>query len=196
MKKLIGPALALALAGCDTIGGIKYDFDSGSFDDKTKAVLQACEARMHDRGLDAIRSKVELLKSTPDAPVPFPILTNNAMATPDEQPAIDLWSRNVETCQSDSRVLIDNIPVPPEATQSEVAKLTSYITDAWIEGSKLRVELYNGKITYADYANQRLTLAEDALKAAERYAQDTDEENETHDLEKVETALEPYASLL
>jgi hypothetical protein len=41
-----------------------------------------------------------------------------------------------------------------------------------------------------------LTTAEDALKAAERYAQDTDEENNTHDLENVETALEPYASLL
>ena len=196
MKKLIMTALALALAGCDTIGGIRYDFDSGSFDDKTKAILQTCAARMHDRGLDAIRTKVELLKSTPDAPVPFAILTNNTMATSDEQRAIDLWSRAVESCQGDSRALIDNIPVPPEATQSEVAKLTSYFTDAWIEGSKLRVDLYSGKITYADYASRRLTIAEDALKAAERYAQDTDEENNTHDLENVETALEPYASLL
>jgi hypothetical protein len=196
MKRWIGPALALALAGCDTIGGLKYDFDSGSFSDKTKAIMQACEAHMHDRAFDPIRTKVELLKSTPDAPVPFAILTNNTMATPDEQRAIDLWSRAVESCQGDSRALIDNIPVPPEATQSEVAKLTSYFTDAWIEGSKLRVELYGGKITYADYASQRLTVANDALKAAERYAQDTDEENETHDLENVETALEPYAALL
>jgi hypothetical protein len=196
MKRWIGPALALALAGCDTIGGIKYNFDSDSFGDRTKAVMQTCAVRMRDRAFDAIRTKVELFKSVADAPVPFAILTGSAAPTPDEQRAIDLWARALESCQADSRRLIDGIPVPPEATQSEVAKLTSYITDAWIAGSKLRVALYSGQITYADYANQRLTVAEDALKAAERYAQDTDEENENHDLENVETALEPYVSLL
>jgi hypothetical protein len=196
MKRWIGPALALALAGCDTIGGIKYDFDSGSFGDRTNAVMQACAARMYDHAFDPMRTRVELFKSPPDGPAPFAILTGNATPTPDEQRAIDLWARAVESCQADSRRLVDEIPVPPEATQSEVAKLTSYITDAWIAGSKLRVALYSGQITYADYANQRLTTAEDALKAAERYAQDTDEENGTHDLENVETALEPYVSLL
>jgi hypothetical protein len=196
MKRWIGPALALALTGCDTIGGIKYDFDSGSFSDRTKAVMQTCAVRMGDRTFDPIRTKVELLKSPPDAPVPFTILANNAAPTPDAQKAIELWAQAIENCQADWRALIDGIPVPPEATQSQVAKLTSYFTDAWIAGSKLRVALYSGQITYADYANQRLTVAEDALKAAERYAQDTDEENETHDLENVETALEPYVSLL
>jgi len=196
MKRWIGPALALALAGCDTIGGIKYNFDSGSFVDRTKAVAQACVARMQDHTLDPIRAKVEFYKSPPDGPVPFAIQTNNATPTPDEQRAIGLWASAIENCQADSHPWIDEIPVPPEATQSEVDKLTSYFTDAWIEGSKLRVELYNGRITYADYASRRLTIAEDALKTAERYAQDTDEENETHDLENVETTLEPYVSML
>ena len=91
---------------------------------------------------------------------------------------------------------MDGIPVPPGATQSEVEKLTSYTTDAWIDGSKLRVALYNGQINYADYAAKRLTVAEDALKTAERYAQDTDEENDTHDLESVESALEPFAGMM
>ena len=118
------------------------------------------------------------------------------MAAPGEQSAINLWARATENCQAEARPLIDDIPVPPGATQSEVEKLASYFTDAWIEGSKLRVALYSGHISYADYASQRLTIAEDALKTAERYAQDTDEENETHDLENVEAALEPYASLL
>ncbi|HTT83159.1 MAG TPA: hypothetical protein VMF67_06740 [Rhizomicrobium sp.] len=196
MKRWIGPALALALAGCDTIGGIKYDFESGSFGDKTKAVAQACMARMQDHALDPIRTKVEFYKSPPDGPVPFAILTDNAMPTPEEQQAIELWARAIENCQADTHPAIDEIPVPPGATQSEVDKLTSYFTDAWVEGSKLRVALYSGRISYADYASQRLTIAEDALKAAERYAQDTDEENETHDLEGVESALEPYMSLL
>jgi hypothetical protein len=196
MKRWIGPALALALAGCDTIGGITYNFDSGSFSDRTKAVMQACAARTHDHAFDPIRTKVELFKSSPDAPVPFAILAGNAMPSPEEQRAIELWAHAIENCQADARTLIDDIPVPPGATQSEVAKLTSYITDAWIAGSKLRVALYSGQVSYADYASQRLTVTEDALKAAERYAQDTDEENETHDLENVETALEPYVSLL
>ena len=196
MKRWIGPALALTLAGCDTIGGIRYDFDSGSFSDKTKAVMQTCATRMHGGSFDAIRSKVELFKAPPDGPVSFVVLSNTATAAPGEQQAIELWARAIEGCQADARPLIDAIPVPPEATQSQVEKLTGYITDAWIQGSKLRVALYSGQISYADYASQRLTAAEDALKAAERYAQDTDEENGTHDLENVEIALEPYASLL
>ena len=196
MKKLIGPALALTLAGCDTIGGIRYEFDSGSFSDRSKAVMQSCVARIHGGSFDAIRGKVELFKAPPDGPVPFAILDDAATAAPAEQPAIELWARAIESCQADARALIDAMPVPPDATRLQVEKLTGYITDAWIEGSKLRVALYSGRISYADYASQRLTAAEDALKTAERYAQDTDEENGTHDLENVEIALEPYASLL
>lgn len=196
MKRWIAPALALALAGCDTIGGIRYDFDSGSFGDKTKVVMQACAARMGDRVFDPIRTRVELFRPTPDAPAPFAILTSNTTPTSGEQPAIDLWAHAIENCQTDARALIDSIPVPPQSTQSQVEKLAAYVTDAWIAGSKLRVALYAGRMTYADYANQRLAAAVDALKAAERYAQDTDEENESHDLENVETALEPYFSLL
>jgi predicted metal-dependent hydrolase len=86
--------------------------------------------------------------------------------------------------------------MPPDVTQSEVDKLTSYITGAWVAGSQLRVALYNGDITYSDYATRRLMTAEDALKTAARYAQDTDEETDTHNLEDVEVALEPFAAML
>ena len=56
--------------------------------------------------------------------------------------------------------------------------------------------LYNGQLTYADYASQRVKIAEDALRTASRYAQDTDEENDTHALEDSETALERFASMM
>ena len=36
----------------------------------------------------------------------------------------------------------------------------------------------------------------DALKTAERCAQDTHEELDTHDLEDVETALAPFAAMM
>jgi hypothetical protein len=196
MKRFIGMAAALALAGCDTIGGLKYDFDSGSFGDKTAALAHTCAARMQNHAFDPIRGKVELMKTPPDGPVPFAIQTDTATPTPDERRAIMQWANAVEQCEAEARPLIDDIPVPPEATQSEVEKLTSYITDAWIDGSKLRVALYSGQISYADYAAKRLTVAEDALKTAERYAQDMDEENGTHDLESVESALEPFAGMM
>jgi hypothetical protein len=200
MKRLIGVALALALAGCETVGNtvgnIKYDFDSGSFHDKAAAITSACSARMRNPALDAIRGKVELFKSPPDGTIPFAILTDKSTATPDEQHAIGLWAQAIEQCQVEARALLDDIPVPPEATQSEVVKLTSYVTDAWVQASQMRVALYGGQTSYADFAGERLRLAEDALQTAERYAQDTDEENETHDLEDVETAMEPFASLM
>lgn len=196
MKRLSVLLLALALFSCGTIGNIRYDLASGSFGGKLQAVANACVARMQNHGLDGIRRQIELVKTPADGPVPFTILTNRNAPTADEQQAIGVWAKQIEQCQAQARPVLDQIPVPPETTQSEVEKLTSYITEAWIEGARLRVALYNGELTYADYASKRLSLAEDALKTAERYAQDTDEENGTHDLEDVETALTPFAAMM
>jgi len=196
MKRLLVPALALALSSCGTIGTIRYDFDSGSFGAKTAAMAKTCAARMKAPALNAIRSKVELVKDPPDGPVPFTILTNGNTAAGAEQQAIGDWAKLIEECQAEARPLLDSAPVPPEATASEVEKLKGYVTDAWIEGAKLRVALYNGQLTYAEYASRRLSAAEDALKTAERYAQDSDEEHNTHDLEDVETALAPFAAMM
>jgi hypothetical protein len=196
MKQLLVPAIALALSSCNTVGNIRYDFASGGFSDKTVAVANACTARMSAKDLDSIRAKVELVKIPPDGPVPFMILTNRNAPAGNEQTAIVAWAKLIEQCQVQARPLLDNAPLPPGATASEVEKLKTYITDAWIEGAKLRVALYNGEISYAEYAGKRLAIAEDALKTAERYAQDTDEENDTHDLEDVETALAPFAAMM
>lgn len=196
MKIVPALAVALVLAGCDTIGGLKYDWDSGSFSERTRAVAQACEARMNAQALASLRGKVELFKSPADGTVPFPILTNSSMPDAGDQRAIGAWAAAIDQCQAEARRLLGRIPVPPDVTQSEVDKLASYITDAWVTGSQLRVALYNGQISYADYATKRLAAAEDALKTASRYAQDTDEENGTHNLEDVETALEPFASMM
>ena len=196
MKRLILTALALALSSCGTVGNIRYDFDSSSFGSKTSAMANSCAARMKTPALDPIRSKVELVKDPPDGPVPFTILTNGNTAAGAEQEAIGSWAKLIEGCQAAARPLLDSAPVPPEATASEVEKLKGYITDAWIEGAKLRVALYNGQLTYAEYASKRLSASEDALKTAERYAQDSDEEHDTHDLEDVETALAPFAAMM
>jgi hypothetical protein len=196
MKLVFAVSIALVLAGCDTIGGIRYDFNSSSFGDRTRAVTQACEARMNAPALASLRGKVELFKSPADGTVPFPILTDTSMPDAGDQRAIGVWATAIDQCQAEARRLLGRIPVPPDVTQSEVDKLASYITDAWVTGSQLRVALYNGQISYADYATKRLAAAEDALKTASRYAQDTDEENDTHNLEEVETALEPFAAMM
>ena len=188
--------MAVAVAGCGTVSNVRYDIKSSSFGDRTRAVIQSCEAQMRAPALDPIRAKVELFKSPADGPAPFAILTNSGLPDANDRQAIDLWARAVEQCQAQARPLIGKLPVPPDATQSQVDKLAAYITDAWIESSKLRVALYNGQLTYADYASQRVKIAEDAMRTASRYAQDTDEENDTHDLEDSETALERFASMM
>ena len=196
MKLVLLLPMVLVLCGCDTIGGLKYDWDSGSFGDKTRAIAQACEARMNAPALASLRGKAELFKSPADGTVPFPILTDTSVPDAGDQRAIGLWATAIDQCQAEARGLLGRIPIPPDVTQSEVDKLASYITDAWVTGSQLRVALYNGEISYADYATKRLAAAEDALKTASRYAQDTDEENDTHNLEDVETALEPFAAMM
>lgn len=196
MRILIAAAVAFVLSGCDTVSAIKYDFDSGGFGDKAKAITAACASRMNAPELNGIRARVELFKSPADGTVPFAILTDRSGPDANDQRAIGVWAKAIERCQNDARRLFARIPVPPDVTQSEVDKLISYITEAWITGSQLRVALYNGEMSYSDYAARRLTAAQDTLNAASRYAQDTDEENETHNLEDVETALEPFAAMM
>lgn len=196
MKLVPALSMALVLAGCDTIGGLKYDWDSGHFKERANAVATACAARMNSPALASIRGKVELFKTPADGTVPFSILTDANAPSAEDQQAIGVWAKAIEQCQTDARKLVGRMPVPPDVTQSEVDKLASYITDAWVTGSQLRVALYNGDISYADFAARRLTAAEDALKTATRYAQDSDEENGTHNLEDVETAFEPFAAMM
>ena len=196
MKVILALTVAIVLAGCDTIGGLKYDWDSGGFSDRTNAIAATCAARMNARQLAPIRTKVELFKTPADGTVPFAILTDANAPSPADQQAIGVWANAIEQCQKEARTLLARLPVPPEVTQSEVDKLASYITDAWVTGSQLRVLLYSGQISYADFATQRLAAAEDALKTASRYAQDNDQENGTHNLEDVETALEPFAAMM
>ena len=196
MRRLFVLSLVLALCSCGTVGNIRYDFASGGFSDRSRAAANNCATRLQNRSLNVIRGKVELVKTPADGPVPFTILTNRNTPGADERQAIGLWAKQIEQCQAQARPLIDQIPVPPEATQSQVEKLASTITESWIEGARLRVALYNGELSYADYASKRLSVAEDALKTAERYAQDTDEEHDTHDLEDVETALAPFAAMM
>ena len=195
-RQLLVPLLALALSACGTVANIRYDFSANSFGGKTNAITNACAARLRAADLDPIRGKVELVKNPPDGPVPFSVLTNRNTAAGPEQQAIGTWAKLIEQCQVEARPLLDSAPVPPGATASEIEKLKSYITDSWIEGAKLRVALYNGELTYAEYASKRLSAAEDALKTAERYSQDTDEEHDSHDLEDVETALAPFAAMM
>jgi hypothetical protein len=200
MKRFLGIALALGLTGCETIGNtvgnLKYDFESGSYTDRTTAVMSACKARLGARSLDPIRNKVELFKDPPDGPVRFAVETDNYLPTMPEQTAIAAWAQAIQQCQTDARKVLDDMPVPPGATQAEANKVISYVTDAWIQGADLRVQLYKGQMSYADYANQRLKVADDALKTALRYAEDTDEENGNHDLEDAETVIGPFASLM
>ncbi len=80
MKRLIVLTVALLLCACDTISGIRYSVDQGSFGDRAKAVMGACTARMQSHDFDGIRDKVELLKSPPDGPVPFAILHRQCRA--------------------------------------------------------------------------------------------------------------------
>src|SRR5689334_12012251 len=123
MKRLLVPALTLALCSCGTVGNIRYDFASNSFSGKTAAATNACAARMSANALDPIRSKVELVKNPADDPVPFTVLTNKNTPAGDEQPAIGAWAKLIEQCQAEARPLLDNAPVPPGATASEVEKL-------------------------------------------------------------------------
>lgn len=126
-----------------------------------------CANEMQSTDLDLIRQKVELFRSTLDTAPPFVIASNDTFPTSAELPVIAKWA----TIRDDCVERASATPyIPPSASPIQAAFLQqdrAFSTEAGARVSQLVLSLYQGKLTYGEFAQRRYEIGRDAA-AAER----------------------------
>lgn len=123
-----------------------------------------CEKLMRAPGLDPIRGKVDLLRE-PEQEPSFDVAISDSYPTAAERHAIRLWGELRQKCISFEQKAI---PAPTNLPPLELANAQqdrSYFTDMQEQVSDLVVLLYQGKLTYGQFAKKRYEVGRQAMQA-------------------------------
>lgn len=135
------------------------------------SLTEECQKDMQSAELNSIRDKVELMRLNLDAPPPFAMASNQAYPTDTERQAIAKWASLRESCQARSRAARK-----PPATPLQRAvydQEVSFGDEVVGKVSALIVALYQGKLTYGEFAQRRYEFARDGAAAEREYRQAT-----------------------
>ena len=126
---------------------------------KGVAIKQECKSVVNTPELDILRDKIELSRSATDAPPPFSILSNANYPNDLEKAAIAKWATIRDQC---SKKAIDNLHAAPTVNQKDKDAMDGLIalesnSVGRIDG--LAADLFQGMITYGEFAKKRLDVA-------------------------------------
>lgn len=132
-----------------------------------RAAREACRADYDNPALNPIRSKVELLRIAPEAPVPFAIAANGDFPTEPERTAIARWGEIRDACARREATGTE-----PDASGLSAAQLRAdrkFAADAEAQISLLVVALYQLKLSYGEFAQKRFEIGRAADAARLQY---------------------------
>ena len=126
-----------------------------------KGIQGDCIEDMKNPELDPIRGKVELYRAINSNPPSFDITTNTAYPTAKEKLVIAKWARIREVCIAKDFEAVASTNPPPMNSMQKVFQ------DKELEFSKqmvsqigsLIVALYQGKLSYGEFAQKRYEMA-------------------------------------
>jgi hypothetical protein len=124
-----------------------------------------CAREMQAPDFDAIRMKIELFRADAETPPPFAIASNDTFPATADRPVIAKWATARDNCIK----RLDAMK-PPASNALEAAFIQqdrSFAIEAAGRLSELIVALYQGKLTYGEFAQKRYQIGRDAA-AAER----------------------------
>ena len=127
-------------------------------------VKARCQQLMTTSALDPIRGKVDFLRKPEQAPS-FDVAANDAYPTAAEHQAIRRWGELRQQCIAYEHKMI---PEPTNLSPLELANYQqdrSYFTDFEEQVSDLIVLLYQGKMTYGQFAQKRYEVGREAMQA-------------------------------
>jgi hypothetical protein len=136
-------------------------------------LITECQDQMSSTGLDPIRSKVELYRPVADAPPPFQLAANDSYPTDMERQAIAKWASLRDACIARERAISR---VPPSATPLQAAFIeqdASFANEITGKVSALIVALYQGRLTYGEFAQKRYEFGRDGTAAEREFRQAT-----------------------
>jgi len=125
----------------------------------------SCSHEMQAPDFDAIRTKIELFRAVADAPPPFAIASNDSFPTPAERPIIAKWATVRDNCLKSWAAI-----QPPSGNDLQAAVIQqdrSFATEVAGGIGELIIALYEGKLTYGEFAQKRYEIGRDGA-AAER----------------------------
>jgi Skp family chaperone for outer membrane proteins len=115
-----------------------------------KARAQNCfEALSDDGDLTLIKDKVSLVGAGEQT---FSMLVDNSKPTTEEQKALLIWGNKRDVCFKEVRKALD--------AQGTAPAIKNVLTSGSHTAQMLLIDLYNGKLTYAEFANRRQDLTQ------------------------------------
>jgi hypothetical protein len=142
--------------------------------DDIEKLLQAASERYEGKiransELEPISKNVELIR-VPESSVPFGIASNNNYPTADEAKVIAKWASIRDEFLTEERAI--NAANPPNGNviqQANQGKLRSFNLELGAKVSELIVALYQGKLTYGEFAQKRYEIAHQLNTAARNF---------------------------
>lgn len=125
---------------------------------------------MGSRELDPIRGKIELFRGPFSGTPPLDILTNSSYATPSERPAIARWLSIYNSCFQHEVQVVLSSQLPSTISPVMRDKLVLLGREARQKLGTLTKSLYEGKLSYGEYARKRVELTDQFLAALQGQA--------------------------
>ena len=138
-----------------------------------RELIEECNLETASPELDPIRHKVELCRAVWDAPPPFEVASNDGYPTDLERQAISKWATMRDACLARQRSL-SRVPASATAMQATFIEQDAAFGDE-VSGkvSALIVALYQGKLTYGEFAQKRYEFGRDGATAEREFRQAT-----------------------
>src|SRR6266566_6798503 len=116
--------------------------------------MRNADGRFCGSELDPIRGKIEIFRGPFSGTPPLEILTNSSYATPTEKPAIAKWLSLYDSCFQHEVQVVASSQLPSTVTPLVRDKLILLGRDARQKLGALTEFLYEGKLTYGEYARK------------------------------------------
>ncbi len=152
------------------------------------ALRQECAAKLETKQLDPIRDKIEFYKSRTDGPAPFSMLSNSRYPNNEEQKAIAIFAGLRDECTNLDRQRIQHQVLPSNVNRVMYDKLNSFSLSTARQTGDLLVALYQGKITYGEFAKKRAESSAASASAREDYLQAMQQADQQRRMQELQLA--------
>lgn len=131
-----------------------------------KAAEEECNVDYSSSELDSIRGKVELIRRSSEASVPFQIASNETYPSNEERVVISKWAKLRERCIERTRKITDG-PVSRQTPLQQVyaEQMRGYRHQLESRVGELIVALYQLKLTYSEFAIKRAEISRNISNA-------------------------------
>jgi predicted aspartyl protease len=130
-----------------------------------QALSQACAQQMQaDSELDPIRTKVQLIRTLTEGAPPPEILSNNSKPTSEERLAIARWAALADECAQQQMRYLLTLSLPPNSISGR-DKLVLLLREANEQRGVLIAALYDGRLTYSEFAAERMKVGDQFVAA-------------------------------